>query len=1052
MNEQQLEELCLSWFQDSGWEFVHGSDLTPDCGTPERIDYRQVLLPGRVLDTLYRLNPQVPAAILDDVLHRLAKPDQPSLIQNNRAFHEALLDGVPVEYDQGVEKRGDRVRLIDFAQPERNHFLVVNQFTIQGTRQTRRPDIVVFINGLSVAVIELKNLADEQTDIWTAFNQLQTYKAEIPDLFAFNEALVISDGIQARIGSLTADRERFMPWRTIRNENDKPLLEFELENMARGFFAPDLLLDYLQYFILFEAVGDTLIKKIAGYHQFHAVREAVHATVIAASGPAIHEAREERATYGQQVQSGSRRGGIVWHTQGSGKSMSMACFAGKLMQQPEMQNPTLVVVTDRNDLDGQLYQTFVNARSLLRETPQQAEDRDQLRELLDGRPSGRIIFTTIQKFMPRRGEARYPQLSERTNIVVLADEAHRSQYGFRAVLEKETGAFRYGYAQHLRDALPHATFVGFTGTPLESDDRDTRAVFGEYVSIYDIQDAVDDGATVPIYYESRLAKLDINQVEIEQLNKEIEEIFEDEEDVALREHAKTRWAALEKLVGAEPRLQQVAEDIVAHFEARNTAVAGKGMIVCMSREICVHLYNAIVRLRPQWHSEDPLQGAIKVVMTGSASDTELLRPHIYNAATKKQLEKRFKDPADPLQLVIVRDMWLTGFDVPCLHTMYVDKPMRDHNLRQAIARVNRVFRDKQGGLVVDYIGIAAELRKALKTYTNNRGRGTPTLDTSEALAKLKEALDVVRGIFSHFDYRSFRECAAQLLIPAANYVLGLADDRQKRFFDSVVVMTKAFSLCGTLDETKVLGEEIAFFQAVKTVIAKASTSDKKLAEDLKNQILKQILDSAVVAQGVQDIFKLAGLDRPDIGILSEAFLEEVRQLPHRNLAVELLQKLMNDEIKSRTRTNIVLEKKFSDRLQEALNRYRNRAIESAQVIEELIAMAMEFREAAKRGERLGLNVAELAFYDALADNESAVRKLGDVTLKKIALELTEKLRHNTTVDWQKRESARAKLRNLVRITLRRYKYPPEQQEDAINLVLQQAERLAEDWSSTTGEI
>jgi type I restriction enzyme R subunit len=602
-------------------------------------------------------------------------------------------------------------------------------------------------------------------------------------------------------------------------------------------------------------------------------------------------------------------------------------------------------------------------------------------------------------------------------------------------------------AQHLRDALPNATFVGFTGTPLETDDRDTRAVFGEYVSIYDIQDAVEDGATVPIYYESRLAKLDINQVEIEQLNMEVEEIFEDEEDVALREHAKTRWAALEKLVGAEPRLQQVAEDLVTHFEARNTAVDGKGMIVCMSRDICVHMYNAIVRLRPQWHSEDSMQGRIKVVMTGAASDTELLRPHIYNTSTKKQLERRFKDPADPLQLVIARDMWLTGFDVPCLHTMYVDKPMRDHNLMQAIARVNRVFHDKQGGLVVDYIGIAAELRKALKTYTDNHGRGAPTLDTGEALAKLKEALDVARGIFSNYDYRSFRERAAQLLIPAANYVLGLADDRQKRFFDSVVVMTKAFSLCGTLDEAKVLGEEIAFFQAVKAVIAKASISDKKLAEDLKNQILKQILDNAVVAQGVQDIFKLAGLARPDIGILSDAFLEEVQQLPYRNLAVELLQKLLNDEIKSRTRTNIVLEKKFSDRLQEALNRYHNRAIESAQVIEELIAMAMEFREAAKRGERLGLDVAELAFYDALADNESAVRELGDVTLKKIALERTEKLRHNTTVDWQKRESVRARLRNLVRITLRRYKYPPEKQEEAINLVLQQAERLAEDWSN-----
>ena len=716
-----------------------------------------------------------------------------------------------------------------------------------------------------------------------------------------------------------------------------------------------------------------------------------------------------------------------------------------------MQNPTLVVVTDRNDLDGQLYQTFANARALLRETPQQAEDRDQLRELLAERPSGGIIFTTIQKFLPRRGEARYPQLSNRTNIVVIADEAHRSQYGFRAVLEKETGAFRYGYAQHLRDALPHATFVGFTGTPIETDDKDTRAVFGEYVSIYDIQDAVDDGATVPIYYESRLAKLDLNQAEIEQLNEEVEEVFEDEEDVALREQVKTRWAALEKLVGAEPRLQQVAEDIVTHFEARRAAVAGKGMIVCMSRDICVHTYNAIVRLRPQWHSEDPMQGEIKVVMTGSASDTELLRPHIYNAATKKQLEKRFKDPTDQLQLVIVRDMWLTGFDVPCLHTMYVDKPMRDHTLMQAIARVNRVFHDKQGGLVVDYIGIAAELRKALKTYTDNRGKGTPTLDTAEALAKLKEALDIAQGIFSDFDYRSFRERAAHLLLPAANYVLSLADDRRKRFFDAVMVMTKAFSLCGTLDEAKVLREEIAFFQAVKAVIAKASTSDKQLAEDRQNQILKQILDNAVVAEGIQNIYALAGLDQPDISILSDAFLEEVRQLPHRNLAVELLQKLLHDEVKSRTRHNVILERKFSERLQAALNRYRNRAIESAQVIEELITMAREFRETAKRGESLGLNEAELAFYDALADNESAVCELGDAILKKIALELTAKLRNNTAVDWQKRESVRARLRNLVRITLRRYKYPPDKQEEAINLVLQQAERLSEDWSSGTVE-
>ncbi|WP_310446375.1 type I restriction endonuclease subunit R [Thiobacillus sp.] len=1043
--ENDLEQFALTWFQDAGWEYRHGPDIAPDGDTPERADYRQVLLQGHLRDALRRLNPEAPDTVLEEVLHRVAKLHEPSLIQSNRSFHETLLDGVPVEVEIDGVKRGDRVRLIDFEHPDRNRFLVVNQYTVQGTKQPRRPDLVCFINGIPIAVIELKNTASEQADIWSAFNQLETYKAEISDLFVFNEALVISDGLHARVGSLTADRERFLPWRTLRNENDRPLLEFELEKVVRGFFAPELLLDYLRYFILFEQGDDGIIKKIAGYHQFHAVREAVRATVIAATQAAPDKAAEERATYGKEVVPGSRKGGIVWHTQGSGKSISMVCFTGKLMQQPEMQNPTIVIVTDRNDLDGQLFQTFAGARSLLKETPQQAEDRDQLRALLNGRPSGGIIFTTVQKFSPEKDEDQFPRLTERTNVVVIADEAHRSQYGFNAVLDKKTGKYKYGFAKHLRDALPNATFVGFTGTPVETDDKDTRAVFGDYVSVYDIQDAVDDGATVPIYYESRLAKLDINQAEIEQLSDQVEEIFEDEESLALREAGKTRWAALEKLVGADPRIQQVAADIVQHFEARNSAVEGKGMIVAMSREICAHLYNAIVALRPEWHSTDPAQGAIKVVMTGSAADRELLQPHIYNATTKKQLEKRFKNPKDPLKLVIVRDMWLTGFDVPCLHTMYVDKPMRDHNLMQAIARVNRVFRDKEGGLVVDYIGIAAELRRALKTYTESRGKGQPTLDSAEALAKLKELMEVARGLLHGFDYAAYRTQATVLLLPAANFVLGL-EDGKKRWFDVVLAITKAFSLCGTLDEAMELREEIAFFQAIKSVIAKATETDKKLTEDKKNAVLKQILDNAVVAEGVEDIFKLAGLGRPDIGILSDAFLEEVRNLPQRNFAVELLQKLLNDEIKSRSRTNVILEKKFSDRLLAALNRYRSRAIESAQVIEELIQMAKEFREAAKRGENLGLNESELAFYDALADNESAVRELGDDILKKIAHELTDKLRNSTTVDWQKRDSVRARLRNLVRITLRRYKYPPDMQEEAIRLVLDQAERLSDEWS------
>jgi len=1038
--------MVLSWFQDAGWDYLHGPDIAPDGDTPERSDYRQVVLPNHLRAALHRLNPAVPEATLDEVARQLAKPDHPSLILSNRTFHEALIAGVPVEVEIGGEKRGDRVQVIDFERPERNRFVVVNQFTVQGTKQPRRPDLVCFINGLPVAVIELKNPANAQADIWAAFNQLQTYKEEIADLFVANEALVVSDGLNARIGSLTANRERFLPWRTIRNENDRPLLEFELEKVVRGFFDPALLLDYLRYFVLFEISDGEVVKKIAGYHQFHAVRAAVKAVVTAATQPPAHTAQSQWATYAERVTPGSRMGGIVWHTQGSGKSISMVCFAAKLMQQKEMENPTLVVVTDRNDLDGQLFQTFVGARSLLRETPQQATDRDELRALLAGRPSGGIIFTTVQKFVPEPDEDCFPLLSERTNIVVIADEAHRSQYGFRAVLDKKTGRYKYGFAKHLRDGLKNATFVGFTGTPVEGADKDTRAVFGDYVSIYDIQDAVDDGATVPIFYESRLAKLDLNPAEMEQLNAEVEEVFEDEEDAALREAAKTRWAALEKLVGAQPRIEQVAADIVAHFEARNAMVEGKGMVVAMSREICVRLYDAIVALRPDWHSADPALGAIKVVMTGSAADSPLLQPHIYNATTKRLLEKRFKDAADPLQLVIVRDMWLTGFDVPCLHTMYVDKPMRDHNLMQAIARVNRVFRDKEGGLVVDYIGIAAELRSALKTYTESKGKGQPALDAAEALAKLKELMDVARGLLHGFDFSAYRTQAATLLLPAANFVLGL-EDGKKRWADTVLAITKAFSLCGTLDEAIALREEIAFFQAIKAVIAKASESDRKLSEDRKNAVLKQILDNAVVAQGVEDIFKLAGLERPDIGILSDAFLEEVRQLPQRNFAVELLQKLLNDQVKSRSRTNVVLERKFSERLEAALNRYRNRAIESAQVIEELIVMAREFREAAKRGDALGLSESELAFYDALADNESAVRELGDQVLKQIAVEITEKLRNSTTVDWQKRESVRARLRNLVRITLRRYKYPPDQQEEAIRLVLDQAERLSGEWSA-----
>ena len=1047
MNEQQLEDLCISWFQETGWQFVHGSDMAPDSAQPERTDYRQVVLRERLLAALACINPHIPAAALEQALHAVQTISEPQAVVRNRSFHRLLLAGVPVEFVVGDDKRTDWVQLIDFAQPQHNEFLLVNQFTVAGSKQPRRPDLVAFVNGLPLAVIELKNPSNEQTDVWDAFNQLQTYKDEISDLFTSNVALVVSDGWTARVGSLTANAERMLPWRTLAHEDDRPRLQWELETVVRGFFAPQLLLDYVRHFVLFEQDGDTVIKKIAGYHQFHAVREAVRATVIAASAPekGVLEVQEERATYGKEVRPGSRKAGVVWHTQGSGKSITMACYAGKLLQQPEMKNPTLVVVTDRNDLDGQLFATFCAASDLLKTTPVQAGSRDELRALLASRQAGGVIFTTVQKFALLNEEDEHPLLSERANIVVISDEAHRSQYGTKGRFDEKTGRYVFGYAKHLRDALKNATFIGFTGTPIALEDKDTRAVFGDYVSIYDIQDAVDDGATVPIYYESRLAKLDVRQAEIDALNALVDEVVEDEEDIASREKTKSEWAALEKLVGAEPRLAQVAEDLVAHFETRSATLDGKAMIVCMSRDICAQLYQAITALRPDWHDADPEKGAIKVVMTGSAADKPLLQPHLTSKQVKKRLEKRFKDVHDPLRLVIVRDMWLTGFDAPCCHTMYVDKPMKGHNLMQAIARVNRVFKNKPGGLVVDYIGIANELKAALKTYTEAKGKGDPTHNATEALAVLLEKLDVVRGLMHGCDYSAFETQATVLLLPCANHLLGLKDGKA-RFLDTMTALGKAYALCGTLDEAAALRKEIAFFSAIKAALAKFTMVDKKRTTADQHSALKQILDNAIVADGVADIFALAGLDKPNIGLLSDEFLEDVRQMKTRNLAVELLEKLLRDEIKARARNNVVQEKKYGDRLLETLRKYHNRAIETAQVMEELIQMAKEFQAVLEREAALGLGRDEIAFYDALAHNESAVRELGDETLKKIAVEITEKLRASTTVDWQVRESVRARLRILVRRCLQKWKYPPDQQPDAVELVLQQAQALSHQWS------
>ncbi len=1051
ITEDQLEQLCLSWFNEIGYDYVCGYDIAPDASAPERGDFRQLILTGRLLTQLQKINPHIPVATLEQVILQIAKPETPVLIKNNKQFHQYLQEGVKVDFKLHGEDKTDYVQLVDFSNTHNNQFLVVNQFSILGSKSHRRPDIIVFINGLPLAVIELKNPADQNADIWQAFQQLQTYKDEIADLFMFNQALVVSDGLDARVGSLTADKERFLPWKVVKNENDKPNFEFRLETLVKGFFNPELLLDYIHHFILFETDGDKLIKKIAGYHQFHAVREAVRATVIAASRPQANAVNEPRANYGDKVVAGSGKAGVVWHTQGSGKSISMVCYAGKLLAQPQMNNPTLVIVTDRNDLDGQLYNTFKMAADTLKQMPVQASDRDDLREILAARQAGGIIFTTVQKFALLNDETSHPVLSTRHNIVVVSDEAHRSQYGDKAKLNTKTGQYSFGYSKHMRDALPEASFIGFTGTPIDSADKDTRAVFGEYVSIYDIQDAKDDGATVPIYYESRLAKLDIKQNEIEALNQDVDEVIEDEEDVSEREKTKSQWAALEKLVGSEPRIEQVAKDLVAHFENRISTMPGKAMIVCMSREICVDMYNAIVNLKPDWHDANTSKGAIKIVMTGSASDKAKLQPHIYNKDTKKLFEKRFKDVNDPLQIVIVRDMWLTGFDAPNCHTMYIDKPMKGHNLMQAIARVNRVFKDKPGGLVVDYIGIANELKEALKTYTNSQGKGKPTIDTREAFALFLENIDKLHALMHGCDYSEYPTKALLLLPKVMNHILGIPNpgtgelDGKKRFLDMMAKLRAAYTLCSTMDEAKAFTTEVAFFDAVKSALIKNTSIDKRRTDEEKNSALKQIIDNAIVADGVDDIFSLVGLDKPNIGLLSPDFLDDLAHIKEKNLAVDLLERLLRDEIKARLKTDVVSEKKYSDRILETLRKYHNRAIETAQVIEEMIQMAKDMAADAELAEKSGLSADEIAFYRALIQNESAVRELGDNNLRELAKYVTQQLRESTTVDWQVRDSVRAKLRNLVRRALRKWKYPPDKSEETIDLCLKQAEVLSGSW-------
>ena len=1051
--ESVVEQAALAWLESLDWSVTHGLEIAPGEAGAERADYAQVILEARLREALARLNPALPPEALDDAFRRLTRPEGAELSGRNRAVHRLLVEGVTVEYRAADgEIRGAQARVLDFDDPQNNDWLAVNQFTVTENKHTRRPDVVLFINGLPLTVIELKNAADEDATIWTAFQQLQTYKAELPSLFAFNEVLLVSDGVEARVGTLTAGREWMKPWRTITGERLADSHLPELQVSIEGLFAKQRFLDLVRDFVVFEdAGGGKLAKKMAGYHQFHAVQVAVGETLRAAElARAAGRVAESGGHYeaGQKPggQPGDRRVGVVWHTQGSGKSLSMAFYSGKLIQQPEMANPTLVVLTDRNDLDDQLFGTFAACHELLHQVPVQAESRADLRRKLQV-ASGGVVFTTIQKFMPDEQGDVHPLLSDRENVVVIADEAHRSQYDFID-----------GFARHLRDALPNASFIGFTGTPIELTDKNTRAVFGDYIDTYDIQRAVEDGATVSIFYEARLAKIELPEELKPRIDAEFMEVTEGEE-VLRREKLKSTWARVEAMVGTDRRLALVVKDLVEHFEARqagNPATPAKGMVVCMSRRICVDLYAEIVKLRPEWHSAeagaaaDDDAGAVKVVMTGSAADELDWQQHIRNKPRREALAHRFKDPDDDFKLVIVRDMWLTGFDAPSLTTMYVDKPMRGHGLMQAIARVNRVFRDKQGGLVVDYLGIADQLKRALHDYTDGGGKGDPVIDQSQAIAVMQEKYEIVCDMLHGLEYAAVwvggtHEEKLQLIGDAKEFILGL-DDGKQRFVDAVTALGKAFSLAVPSAEAIAIRDEVGFFQTVRAALMKTTIEGLKSDEEL-DLAVRQIVSRAVSSDEVVDIFAVAGLERPDISVLDDRFLAEVRDMPRRNLAVELLQKLLHDEIKTRFRRNLVESRAFSEMLQSAVIQYQNRAITSAQVIEELIRLAKELREAHQRGEELGLSEDELAFYDALETNDSAVAVLGDATLKLIAQELVETVKRNATIDWNLRESARAKMRIMVKRLLRKHGYPPDKQEHATQLVLAQAEVLCEEWAA-----
>ena len=1039
--ESVVEQAALAWLEAVGWNILHGSGTAPDLPAPERGHYGQTILTGRLREALARLNPSLPVEALDDAFRKLTVPEGSTLEIRNREVHRYLVDGVTVEGRTAEgEIRGAQVRTIDFEDPDANDWLAVNQFTVTENKHTRRADIVLFVNGLPLAVIELKNAADGNATIWSAFRQLQTYRSDIPAIFSANELLAVSDGMQARVGTLTAGREWFKPWRTIGGGRLADPRLPELQVVVEGLLAPDRFLDLVRDFIVFEDEGGgQLVKKMAGYHQFHAVQVAVAETLRAAELQREAEQVSEAArgfAAGRQPggKPGDRRIGVIWHTQGSGKSLTMAFYAGRIIREPAMANPTIVVITDRNDLDDQLFGTFSRCRDLLRQPPVQAESRAHLRDLLRVDVGG-VVFTTIHKFFPEERGDRHPTLSERRNIVVIADEAHRSQYDFID-----------GFARHMRDALPHASFIGFTGTPIELADANTRAVFGDYISIYDIQRAVHDGATVPIYYESRLAKLALAEAERPRIDPDFEEATEGEE-VERKERLKTKWAQLEAVVGADNRLRLVARDMIDHFERRLEAMDGKAMIVCMSRRICVELYREMARLRPEWTSADDELGTLKVVMTGSASDPAEWQPHIRSKTRREALANRFRDSGDPFRIAIVRDMWLTGFDAPSLHTMYLDKPMRGHGLMQAIARVNRVFRDKPGGLVVDYLGLTHELKAALAAYTESGGTGRAALNQEEAAAVMLEKYDVCCGLFHGFDRPAWVSGSPWQrlgLLPAAQEHILAQENGKDRLGRAVRGLSRAFALAVPHPGALAIRDDVAFFQAVQAVLAKRAPGDARPEEEI-DRAVRQIISRAVAPEGVMDIFAAAGLPKPDISILSNEFLAEVRAMPQKNLAVELLQKLLKGEIRVRGRKNVVQARSFAEMLERTIRRYQNRAVEAAQVIEELIELARNMREANARGEKLGLTEDELAFYDALETNDSAVKVLGDETLRTIARELVETVRNNVRIDWTLRENVRAQLRVLVKRILRKYGYPPDKQEKATQTVLEQAEVLSAEW-------